>query len=95
MLLKVHSAQVDLQKLFPICQMSSVYQAASKNRDHSFHEDLEYSQADWERGITPELLAVFRITELSGIVQGIHLVLQFLNSKQETDSLQIYSLSPE
>ena len=32
MLLTVHSVQVDLQQRFPICQLSSVYQAAGINR---------------------------------------------------------------
>ena len=42
-LLAVHSVQVDLQKRFQICQMSSVFQAAGKNRGKAFHEDSEYS----------------------------------------------------
>ena len=40
------------KKRFPIYQMSSVYQAASKNRGWAFHEDSEYSWDDWERGTT-------------------------------------------
>ena len=48
--------QVNLQKRVPICQMTSVYLVAGKNRGLSFHEESEYSLAGWERGIAQNWL---------------------------------------
>ena len=41
------------------------------------HEESEYSKAGWERGIAQNWLP-FQDHRISGIVQGIHLVLNFV-----------------
>ena len=51
-LLSVHSVQVDLHKRVLMHPVSSVRQAASKNRGMAFHKDSEILQDDWEREIT-------------------------------------------
>ena len=48
---RVDLEKVDLQKRVLMYPMSSVYQAASKNRGESFLWNSEYSWVDWKRGI--------------------------------------------
>ena len=50
--------QAGLQKRFLRNPMNSVHRAAIQNRSWPFLGDSEYSSVDWERGDTPDLLAV-------------------------------------
>ena len=54
----VHLGQVDLKKRVQLYPMSSVWQAAAKNRGQSFLWDSECAWEDWRTWDAPEPLAV-------------------------------------
>ena len=87
-LLSICSTQVDLRKRFPMYHISSMGQAASKNRGYALL-DSEHSWDDWEREITQNCLPSQDHRSPWNRSEKIHFALSFLdlNRKLQNDIL--------